>query len=175
MNSNLIDKILLGLLIMLLPIGLVISSKFLVEDQLENQTAAAALDAEKLQAAINDAVRQQQPVVVTPKPFAIAEVSYASESGIFQMKGTAPAAASNIVMSVTVLPPAGSLTIEEQIGSVKGVEVQTLSVIPEDDGAFVFAQEIKEDLQTGVIEIRLEQNDSVKTVRFDLAKRKQLL
>jgi hypothetical protein len=79
-----------------------------------------------------------------------------------------------VLVTATYLPTAQPEDeIEEE--SVQGSSVETVSILPKDSGEFIYEYPVGKKQIEGIVELRLEQNDSVKTVRFDLVAKKQVL
>jgi len=173
---KLIDKLLLGLLVILLPLGLFLSQWLLspAEETTESTTPATEVDITKLEQLIRTTVAQSQPKKEVVKTFSVEKVSYASESGILRVEGKAPEAASSILVSTSVLPKKSETPPETDSSSI-ATPVQVYSIQPSPDTSFKYDYEVdKADLDE-VIEIRLDQNLSTKTIRFDISLGKQVL
>jgi hypothetical protein len=173
---NLIDKLLLGSLVILLPIGLILSQRFF-EEEAAPQQQAESLDTAKLEELIKQTVAQSQPKIDKPASFQIASVTYASESGSLRVVGTAPETTSSVMVSAIVLPkatpaPSGQTQLVEK---VQGTKVELESITPKPSKEFVYEYEISPGQLNGIIELRLEQNQSSTTLRFDLEQKKQVL
>jgi len=170
---NLIDKLLLGTLVLLLPIGLVVSFIFFKNPAEGQPTQETQVDTTKLEELIKETVAQNQPKIEKPKPFAITEVSFASQSAVLKLKGTAPQHNTSVMISATVLPRNPQSPDPQEY--VKGAKVETLSVFPDSNGSFVFEYPIEKNNLEDVLELRLEQNDTITTVKFDLKEKQQVL
>ena len=175
---NLIDKLLLGLLVLLLPIGLAISLMVFPSNNSSAEVAGVQLDEENLKALIQETVQQNQPVQEKPQPISITQVRYASESGTLKLSGSAPSEIASVLVSATVIKPDSTENViadDDEKSAVKGSSVETFSVLPETNRSFEFELLIDEEDANGVVELRLEQDESIKTVKFDLQKKKQIL
>jgi len=172
---NLIDKLLLVLLIVIGPLGLV-GAYVMMGQEGESLESTVAIDEAKLEELAARLSNQQAATVAapTPKPFMLASVGYASQSGELVIKGKAPEGTASVMVTATVLPTSEELAKLEEGEAVKGSQVETESVVPKTDGEFSYGYDLGRATK-GIVELRLEQGESVKTVRFDLETRKQLL
>lgn len=171
---NLVDKLLLGLLVLLLPMGLLVSFVFFRSPaESSGVVKSAQIDEAKLRELISQTVQQNQTPVTTPKPIMISEVKFASDSGVLQLKGTAPKGGSSVLVSATVIQRTSDE--EDDDDRVRGSVVETVSVWPEETGVFEYQYEVARSNYQDLIELRLEQNDSVYTIKFDLREKRQVL
>ena len=164
---NLIDKILIAILVILLPVGILLSRYILTNDISPNEELV--IDAKKLKAMINEFERIDKETNALSKDFVMSSVSYATESGSLIVKGTAPSSSMNVMMSATVLP---SKDLEEEDG-VLGSIVENYSILVKRDGSFLINLPIENS--QNIVEIRLEQEEVVRTIRYDLNKKIQTL
>lgn len=168
-----VDRILLSILVLLLPVGLLISYQLLSSPINKDELV---IDAEKLKVMVENYSNMEinnEP----KKEIIVSSVSYASKSGIISVSGNAPSSEASVYMSVTVLPPKPSPTptvntLAKNDQLILGRSVNTLSFETESDGSFLIDYEI-ESLTT-IIELRLEQEETIKTIRFDLDKKEQI-
>jgi hypothetical protein len=177
--SNLFDKLLIVLLLTLLPVGLWFSYSWAKSaDEKSSGGVAGATDTQKIEsliAQINAQKTAPRPET-TPLPFSITDVSQASESNTIKIRAKAPANDLAVLVSATVLP------VEDKTASgsakkddlVKGSKVDTWSIAPENDKTFEVSVELDKKQKDGIIELRLEQDRSINTVRFDIAKKAQI-
>jgi hypothetical protein len=176
---KLIDKLLLFLMLTLLPVGLGISYLLVRNtDKSNNSIVAGAMDEKKLESVLQEiATKQTAPNPATPPAFNIFEVSLATESGTFSLKAKAPSSKMAVLVTSTVFPPLNaspSATPNKKItDQPKFGQVETISLMPKTDSAFEFDYDLGK-LREGFIEVRLEQDKSVTTMRFDLAKKIQV-
>lgn len=182
---SLVDKLLLGLLVVLLPLGVLVSYlMFSNADVSDGQIQEAQVDTTKLEQLIEDVTQQKAQEVQQAQiasqgklPIDIAQVSFATESGTLKVKGRAPQPTTSVLVTATYLPinqTVAELEPEEE-PSVQGISVDTVSVIPSAGGEFVYEYAVDSKQTDGIIELRLEQDDIVRTVRFDLKQKKQVL
>ncbi len=169
---NLVDKIILGLLVVILPVGVFFSYRVISNEGEETSSDYVGIDEAKLEDLVNKLSTQKTPVVAEPKakPISISSVVYSTESGKLKVAGSVPEANAAVLVTATVLPHGE----DDEEDTVKGLIVETVPVLPTDKKAFMYEYEVDEDELTGMIELRIEQNDSVRTVRFDLEKREQI-
>lgn len=176
---NFIDKVLLGLLIVILPLGIWGSHRLISQDNNATDSTVQVLDPTKLEELVDQLSNKQTgPVASTvPAEFSLASVAFATESGVLVLNGIAPNGETSVLVSVTVLKPLNPIAElgENEEDSVKGTNVYTRSVVPKTDGGFKFEYEVASQDYESVVELRMEQNLSVKTVRFDLKTRRQVL
>lgn len=183
---KLIDKLLLGLLVILIPLGIFFAQWFLRTPE-EPQVAETEVDVNALEQLIRQAVAQSQPTQKEPKQsFTISAVTYASESGTIRLSGKAPTGDSNILVSATVIPndrktiisdelnPDGTTDEDEELNLEQGLSVQFYSVLPDEQGVFTYEYVVAEELRNSKVELRLDQNQASSTIRFDLVEKRQI-
>ena len=171
---NWIDKILLVMLIGMLPLA-VVATYVWMEDETGQEENLKALDAAKFEALVNQAQsRQTAQLPPSPKPFRLAQVEYASESGKLSVAGTAPQGQASVVVTATVLPRDYDVDELSSAETVKGMGVETFVALPKSDGEFELELDIDKKHSEGLVELRLEQETSVTTIRFDLKEGKQV-
>lgn len=171
-----VDKLLLLILVAVLPIGLMASY------QLFPKEVASPKKQEEVEKKLDTLVQQltvtAQQKSEEAKPIQFGQVSYASQSGVLSVSGTAPAGNAAVLVSATVLPVAnptsspGLKKTESEL--IKGSKVEVVSIQPNANGVFKFDYEVGK-VSSGIVELRFEQLDSVKNIRFDLATKKQLI
>lgn len=170
-----LDKILLVILVLLMPLGLLAS--FFILDEPSLSLNNDPVDVDKIEQIINDAVKAEQPAPVsTPKPFSLAEVSYSTVSGRLKVKAKAPDTKPTVMVSATVLPIVSETgedsdedPADESSGDVQGLEVKLFSIVPKPDRTFTYELDLSNNKNPSIAEIRLEQNDSYQLVRYDIA------
>lgn len=180
---KLVDKLLLGILVVFIPVGLFLSQWLLTPQQnttSSEQTTSTSVDVSKLEQLIRQTVSQSVPKQEAPPTFSISSVSYASESGILKIEGTAPQPQGSILVSATLMKnpsDINSLDIDTAIETdlKTGIPVQVYSVQPGENAFFVYEYEVSTENLNSVIELRLDQNLSTKTIRFDLEKKQQVM
>ncbi len=175
---NLVDKLLLVLLLVILPIGIYGSHRLINQGAGNGDAGTKMLDPNKLEQMI-DNLSQQQVVVPNSEgesTFDLWDVAFATASGKLTLRGKAPHSETSVLVSVTMIPRTDVIvelgSDEEEV--VKGSQVITMSVVPKTDGGFTYVYDVDEDEADGLVELRLEQEKSVMTVRFDLKLRKQV-
>lgn len=171
---NWIDRLLLFLLISLLPLAVI--GTFVYTNRAGSQEDLKALDAEKFEQLVNQVKQTNQAAlsVPTPKPFFLAQVAYASESAELRVKGTAPDSKASILVTTTVLPRNTTVAELDDDEYISGSRVESFSTQPQSDGQFEFVYEIEPGREEDIVEVRMEQDQSVNTIRFDLKDKKQL-
>ena len=168
-----VDKVLLAMMVLLLPLGVFASYKMFPQgDVLAEQDKKLA----QIDNLINQLNQKTAGVNGTANvPITLTRVTYASASGTLRVEGTAPGKKSSVLVSAMVLPPAPA---PAELGGgtdsrVYGTKVDTVSVPTEGNGTFAFEYDVTE-LTQGIVEVRFEQDSLVKTVRFDLKTKKQV-
>lgn len=173
---NLVDKFLLVLMVIILPIGLIVGYYFRSSEP-KNDDLEMVVDTAKLAELVEEVnTRKAQENQPKDPEFFLGEIEYASESGELSLAGAAPDKKKAVIVSVTIFSKENQISDEEgKERKVKGNKVETWSVLPQEDGRFDFYYEVSEQNQEDVIEIRFEQDKQVKTLRYDLLKNIQVL
>ena len=162
---NLVDKILLVLLVLMLPLGLGISYLIYTHNQEDKTDESLLIQQQKLDNIANQLSAQNQSK--KPKSFSIGSIKYASSSGSLEISGKAPGEGASVLISATVLP------VDEQgVDKIKGSQVTTVSIVPEIDKSFIYQFPTRQ--KKGIVELRLVQNESVTTIHYDLEKKEQV-
>lgn len=167
-----VDKLLLGLLIVLLPLGLWAAHRATqpnIEEEIQSNSTRPATVEE-----LTQIIQELQQPVPTSEPnnpeIQITNVSFASESGTLQVAGTASDPQLSVMVSATVLPlgqdDPQELTGDPNTQDVLGYNVEIRSLRPLPGGGFQFHYRIPPN--TGAIEIRFDQAQSSKTVIYDV-------
>lgn len=168
-DMKLLDKLLLASLILMLPLGLGLAM-WLFEE--EPQGESTAVDVQALEEVIKTSVSQAQPPAAPPTPeITIGTVSYASESGILTVAGRAPSPQGNILVSLTLMPQQPKPSPSPSTG---GFKVEVYSIQPQPDGNFTYSYSLPKAAQTDILEIRFDQGNSARTIRFDPVTNKRI-
>jgi hypothetical protein len=167
------DRVLLILLLLLLPLGIIISR--VVTGELVIGKSNSLADSEKKIAAMMEKVNQGAVNnAPTQADFTITGVLYASESGILKMAGIAPQADT----FVWVWTAASNTKTTKPEASVSASAIKTgvwsgpIVIKPSLSG--IFSAEVETKMYSGVVEIRLEQGKAITTIRYDVDRRVQL-
>jgi hypothetical protein len=168
-----IDKLLLVILILLLPVGIVASRQVFLPNQGSGGNADQVKKVEELINRLSDKVQQGTEVNPKTEKINITAVTYASATATLRVAGMAPQGKRSITVSATILPPEVipelNLAVDE---AVLGQAVTVKAVKPRSDGSFVFEYPV-EDTQ-GVVEISLNQGLAGAVVQYDLKLQKQV-
>lgn len=173
-----VDKLLLVLLIGLLPLGVVIA-QWIGKNYVQETESSSTMDIEKIESVIKQSVAQNQPKPEVNPPFTITSVTYASESGIFKVMGKAPSPHGSILVTIgkfSLNSKQSPTPSPKQTPLNSGIPVETYSILPDtSSGSFTYEYPITAKEIESIIEIRLQQNESSKTIRFNLVEKKQVL
>lgn len=156
-----IDKLLLGLLVGLLPVGLLVSYLVLGKDVIEQPPDETMINADKLEEVIRQTVAESQPAPKAEPEFVIGSVSYASTSAELVLEATAPTKDAAVLMTAVVLPANPSNA------PIQGLSTSTEAVLPSASGAISYRYKLPRAAE-GLVEFRLEQAGVVKVVRYNL-------
>jgi hypothetical protein len=170
-----LDKILLLLLVVLLPVG-VVASKQLFQPQLTNQATADA-NVKKVEDLINSLNQKSgQNVTAGTNPnnqIPITAVIYASDSAVLQVAGMAPQGKYLIWANVSLIPQESIPEINQTVAKDNfGLPTVTKAIEPRSDGSFVFDYPVRDN--QGMVEISLSQGSSFVTIQYDLVKQKRI-
>lgn len=192
--SNLIDKFLVFLMIIILPVGIFISSKVSNVSEEEQLALVEEAKLKKIDTALAEIKTAATPKKGEPKipPIEITKVTYATESGKLKIEGKAPTANLNVMVQAVVTPKATpkpkpkKITKVENAGSssaqpkeedvevdVLGVNVDVVAVKTKEDGSFLISKDIDEDV--ALMEIRFDQGESTATIQYDFIAKKKIL
>lgn len=167
------DRVLLILLVLLLPLGIVVSRVVTGEMSIGKPNSFA--DSEKKIEAMMEKFNQGMAASsLSQKELVMTGVIYASESGTIKMAGVAPKADSFIwvwIAGMGMNTP--KLEVPASGSAVKSAKWEGPLVVSPSNGG-VFAVEVEAKQYVGVVEIILEQGKSRTTVRFDVDKRIQV-
>jgi hypothetical protein len=174
--TDIFDKILISLLVLMLPLSIFITSRS--KNQLEGG-GSTQLEEANMQR-IDMAIDQIKTTVASDKKshkpdISIESVTFASTSGELKVRGTAPTANLNIMVSAIISPPetdsksaSGSA---EVVGitdeAVLGEAVEVVAVKPNSEGKFAFIKRLNQ-AKVGIIELRLKQLDSEVVIQYNL-------
>lgn len=166
---NLLDKLLLVLLLLMLPLGVVASKKLLGG----SLTADKPSEFEQLGQTLEKiADKQKTPGSAIPE-IGITGVVASSESGMLTVAGVAPSESTTVTVTATILPTATAETgTQKKSDEVLGQTVEIKAIKPKAGGSFSFNYPVRG--VTGVVELRFEQGMSVTTVQYDMKERKQI-
>ncbi len=178
---GIVDKLLLALLLVLLPVGIFVAATLTKQADSKTggegtQDVATVEDLKKML----ESMQQQPKAVSKPEtsPIEVTSVMYASHSGRLQVAGLAPQPQVAITVSATVLPPESLLTQEINASAsadnnVLGHAVEVKSVKPAAGGSFVYEYSLPR--KEGLVQVTLQQGQATKVVQFDLQANKQTL
>jgi hypothetical protein len=180
--ADFLDKFLIFLLILILPITIFLSNKAykeeiqggengLGQDKLEQVDQAI----QQLETQLDNKINSQQ--AKKTNPIKITDVSFASSSAELRVFGIAPTKNLNVMVSAIVTPKGGFTTEyqKEKIGTkssslvepVLGQAVEVIAVRTDGDGHFEFAQKV-DIKKVDLIELRFDQGDSSVTVQYSI-------
>lgn len=169
---SLVDRILLLMLVLILPLGIVFSKTILSKQGEKSQQEEVV---EKVDTLISNIQNRENRAQTPQTPgINITGVIYASDSGRIRIAGVVPSDKHAVMVSATVLPVDA---IPDELGgkqteSVLGQAVEVRSIKPQVGGSFVYDYPVQED--SGVIDFLIQQDASVTTVQFDLGSKKQI-
>ncbi len=179
---GIVDKLLLVLLLLLLPVGIFVAATLSKQSDAKSTTGISAKDA----ATVEDLKKMLESMQSQPKsapkdvasPIEVTSVAYASDSGRLQVAGLAPQSQVAITISATVLPPESLLPQEINASAsadanVLGHAVEMKSVKPAAGGSFVY--EFFLPRKDGLVQVTLQQGPTTKVVQFDISANKQIL
>jgi len=170
-----LDKILLVLLILLLPLGILASRQLL---KISPNGATRADVTEKQITDIIQKLNEQvelPPQTITQMPtLNVTAVTYASGAGVLKVAGVAPSGTVSITVTAAVLPPETIPELNTGINpDVLGQTVTIKAVKPQSDGSFTYEYPVKDTL--GIVEINLIQGNAHNTIQYDLQGQKRLI
>lgn len=167
-----IDKILLGLLVILLPAGLILSKQFFVPQANNGQV----MDEQKVEAVISEIekeISKNKQVIQDEPKFTITAVTYASTSGVIGLSAVAPDKTAVIWVKTTILPEDPIPEINQTvIKSALGEEADIKALRPKNDGSFTYELPIVK--ASGVAIINLTQENAMTEIEYDLKLQKQI-
>lgn len=176
-----LDKIVLLLLILTLPVGVVVAQRY--------GRAGSGVESEetvkKVDALINQINQSnQQPAAAAPQQaFSISTVHLATESGTLMVTGVAPKTNAQVMMSAVVTPIGGTKTqttskktasdsAEPTEVPVLGDSIETHAVSVEAGGVFVINYPVEDIDATQKIELHLEQGMYSTSVIYNVKEKK---
>ena len=170
---TLLDKLLLVLLVVMLPLGIIFSRKFMVSNPNQVKEAEVKRIEALLEGLSKDKKVETKEVETKEESgFNITLVNYASESAVLKVAGVAVDPKMfiwiGVVRDSTVDMNPLEATAEK--GGL-GKEVVWQTVKPRSDGSFVYEYVVSGD---GIVEVRLEQNKAVETVRYNLTEKRRV-
>jgi hypothetical protein len=172
-----IDKLLLILLIILLPVGIV-ASKQLFQPNLseDKQIEAQTKKVEDLMAKLNNQMDQKQGNQSAISGINITSVTNASDSGVLKISGVVPSGKMALYYSATILPKdiIPELNNNQVIDKkVLGETVEMKAIKTNTDGTFVLEYPVKG--VNDVIELVLTQDQSRMIIQYDMNLNKRIL
>jgi hypothetical protein len=188
MKSDLFDKLLIVLMVILLPVSIFIAST--LKDS--SDIAAGNQSTDESQQRIDQALEQLQNAAkpaqaVQVPPITIQSISFASKSGELRVTGEAPGKNLNVMVSAVITPPktlhkpSTELDITESASdsaslgeSVLGESVDMVAVKTSSDGSFTFIKKI-DTKKADLIELKLDQGESTATVQYNLLENRRTL
>jgi len=168
------DRVLLILLLLLLPIGIVVS-RVITGEMVVGKPAAVAEQDKKIEA-IMQKLNQSEGGVQAPTAagdFNITGVMLATDSGKLKVFGVAPQS-DPFVWVWTAANGLKTASIASASAGATKVGVWSGPVVIKPAAGGPFTVEVDVSAYSGVVEVRLEQGQSAKTVRYDLVKQVQL-
>lgn len=174
-----LDKIILLLLILTLPVGVVIAQRYgrsLNSGEVQEETI------KKVDALISQINQNPQSAQQATQPeFSVTAVQMASESGTIKVSGIAPKTNAQVMVSAIITPleaPAKAKTTKSASESaevssedVLGQSIETKAITVANDGAFVIAYPIEEPEKAKKIELHLEQGRVSTSIIYDVEKK----
>jgi hypothetical protein len=160
-----VDKLLLIVLVLLLPIGVLIS-RYIINTRVDLEvgvTEEKVAELERLLTELKELPADES--VPEVKRFTVFEVSFASDAAELKVTGTAPESTGTIWAQVADF--AEGEEAEEQYF----VPVTSMAIQPEEDSAFTFSIPVEPD--AGVIRMRLNQGQSSHELTYSIAERRQ--
>ena len=163
-----VDKLLLGLLVLILPIGLLVVNLSGNGDELEDEASdgSTIVTVDNLEQILTEAQQGAAAKVESAEAekFNITAVVYASDSGQLEVSGLAPGNKMSVQVSATVLPVSGQADGDE---GVLGQEVETWAVaLSPGQTSFRFVYPVEE--AEGVLELVFVQGSAVEAMQVDL-------
>jgi hypothetical protein len=182
MKSDILDKFLILLLIITLPVSIFLTSQYGKKIGQEKEKKLQEEQMVKLNQALteirNNETTNQQAIQTDIK---IDEINFATKSGELTISGSAPVKNLNIVISAITTPAkikaksdkrsskSGELSEE-----VLGQKVDVVAVKTDNDGKFEFVKKIDSE-KIGLIDIRLDQGEASLTVQYSFLENKRTL
>ena len=184
--SDLLDKFLILILVVTLPVGVFVSSKVQENADLNEAVLIEQEKMTKIDKTLEDlraaSAKEAIPVAPTIEPIEISIVTYNEDEEKIRIEGTAPGTNLNVMVQAVVtkiakptpLPvkiikaASGSGNVAEKVEdkSVLGESVDVVAVRTDNDGNFVLVREIDYD-STALLELRFDQAESTATIQYD--------
>jgi hypothetical protein len=172
-----IDKLLLLLLIILLPVGIVASRQLfqpsLSEDkQIEVQTKKV----EELMSKLNTQLDKKSSQSKTSSDFSITAVTNSSESGVIRVAGVAPTGKISVYYTAVnipkdIIPELNKNQVVDKKVLGESVQIKALKTNP--DGTFILEYPVKGTNE--IVEFVLTQDQSQMIIQYDLGLNKRIL
>ena len=172
-----LDKGLLLLLVILLPLGLIVS-RTLFEPENIDESDSKQEQLLKIEKLLDKLAEQKvEPNDEAPPPdeqIIVEEIKYASESGLIVISGKAPDVNLGVYISTTVFgsDADSSVNVAVKDANALGKEVEIAAVRTVSGGSFAY--DYFPEKTSGILEIRVVQGEVVSTVQYDLGLRKRL-
>jgi hypothetical protein len=167
--EDLIDKLLILILIIGLPLSFYFTSKYSPVSQIITQGDS---NINEVNQAIADLQTSLDSGDIDPvQVIIINKVSYASDTGILRIEGNAPIPKLTVMVSALVTKYVGEN--EGSSSAVMGRKVETFATISGDQGRFIFAKKLL-SIDAQVVELRFEQGNASTTLQYDLFKQKRI-
>lgn len=179
MKSDLIDKLLIILLVVILPASIFSASKIEEKEKIRTEEKLRQEQLAKVDEVIKKIEQKTETdsMASLTSAIEIKEVVYASKSGELSIKGKAPEKKLNVMISTIITPPNSNNTKQASssaFNQVLGQEVAVNAVKTNNDGEFEFVKKINKK-EVDIIELRFDQNQSSATVQYDVSKNKRIL
>jgi Na+-transporting NADH:ubiquinone oxidoreductase subunit NqrC len=176
MESDLLDKLLILLLITVLPVSIFLATNY---QKKIIQNEKAELEKEQM-IKVTETVKEIRAHDMQVKPeIEIEQVYYATESSKLVVTGTAPLRDTIVMVSTVLTGEADKKDAEAtQSGKKKatpnvlGQAVDVVAIDVDEDGNFTFVKKVESE-DARVIDIRFDQDSSSATVQYNLKEQKQ--
>lgn len=166
---SVLDKVLLVLLIVMLPLGVLAVRHITSDETPEEVTGATVEELEQLLRELNE--EDEHPVAQVPEPptLSISSVSRSTESGVVRVAGSAPHGGVSVMVTATVLPNEFNQPDEVVSPDEPGVLGQQTSqqLVPV-QASGVFVLELPVSTSSGKVELHLSQAKAQTVVQYDL-------
>jgi hypothetical protein len=172
-----VDKVLLATLILLMPIGILSSYTFFNNGKASQVQQEQAEQIQKIEAllsriadgnTISEEAENEEPTI------GVSSITFDSSVGTLRVSGYVPDPSMAILVTVAVQP---TKKLVGTSGLVKdpeilGQAVKTISIKPQAAGAFVFEYPV--NAESGLVDIRFDQDRATRTIQFSLDDKRQV-